>query len=74
MTMETQETGLQLKVYQAKAKLPRHYMSLIIHFYPEVEEDKSLQDKIRNIMLGRVSDQLWVSRISHVAENYKKAI
>lgn len=70
--MKTTKDQILQELAEAKGKLPKQYMSLLIHFFPEVEQDEALQTKIRNIMQGRGFDELWVKRIIHVAEHYKQ--
>lgn len=71
--MDNKDRELLIAELEAsKAHLPKQYMSLIIHFYPEVEEDESAQTRIRNVMMGRAFDPEWIRRISFVADNYKK--
>lgn len=61
-----------MDLHEAKNKLPKQYMAIMIHFFPEVDGDEGLQTKIRNIMQGRGFDDLWINRIIYVAEHYKQ--
>lgn len=66
------KSKILLDLQEAKTKLPKQYMAIMIHFFPEVDGDEGLQTKIRNIMQGRGFDDLWVERIIYVAEHYKQ--
>ena len=71
LNMDVKE-DLIAELEACRAHLPKQYMSLIIHFYPEVDGDEAVQTRIRNVMQGRTFDKDWIKRISFVANNYKK--
>lgn len=62
-----------LRVYQAKAKLPKAYLPLIIHFYPEIENDDTMIRRIREVMAHRSKREDIIQMIEFAAENWKKA-
>ena len=69
---DSERENLIAELEACKAHLPKQYMSLIIHFYPEVDGDEAAQSRIRNVMQGRTFDPDWIRRISFVADNYKR--
>lgn len=74
--MTDQERDLRLRVNQAKAKLPRRFMPLVFHFYPQLDEPegKTELNRLKETSMLRSLDEQSVRRLEYVAENYKSAI
>jgi hypothetical protein len=69
---EKNRQAWKLRAIQARARLPRPYMVLLIDRYPELDNNQYLQDRIRNMIHGKLVDEEWTKRLEYVAETYKK--